>query len=319
MPRAGIYKVGVNRRALSAIVVCGFCVAAASDRVSHAETAARQVAQAVPAPAQTPDPAQGVVYICPMDPDVRSYEQGSCRRCGMTLVAGVPDPVEFHLDTRVFPATPQPAKPAVLQFLIHDPWKERPVSTYNVLHERLFHAFVVSEDLEFFEHGHPALVADGTFQYPITFPRPGLFRVLSDFYPVGATPQLTTTTVLVPGGDQRPANLSRDYSSKSAQNMRLSLTTIPENPVVGNRTQLRFTLDDGGTIEQYLGAWGHMLIASGDLIDMMHEHPYWADGGPQLEFHVVFPRPQTYRVWVQLQRKGVVNTVHFDVPVSRLE
>jgi hypothetical protein len=140
MPGAGIYNVLVNPRALSAFVVCGFCVAAASDRVSRAETSARQVAQAVPAPAQTPDPAQGVVYICPMDPDVRSYDQGSCRRCGMTLVAGVPDPVEFHLDTRVFPTTPQPAKPAVLQFLVHDPWKERPVSTYNVLHERLFHA-----------------------------------------------------------------------------------------------------------------------------------------------------------------------------------
>jgi len=303
--------------------VCGLCLVASSDRVAHAESVARRVArqavQAAPAQAQVPDPAQGLVYICPMDPDVRSYEQGKCRRCGMTLVAGVPDPEEFHLDTRVFPMPPQPLKTTVLQFLVHDPWKDRPVATYNVLHERLFHAFVVSEDLEFFEHGHPALVGDGMFQYPITFPRPGLFRVLSDFYPVGATPQLTTTTVLVPGGDQNPARLVRDYSLKDAQNMRVSLATIPDDPVVGNRTQLRLTLDDGRSIEQYLGAWGHMLVASGDLIDMMHEHPYFADGGPQLEFHVVFPRPQTYRVWVQLQRDGVVNTVHFDVPVSKLE
>jgi hypothetical protein len=284
--------------------------------VSHAEVVAQQVAQAIPAPAKAPDPAQDLVYICPMDPDVRSHQEGKCRRCGMTLVADVPDPVEFHLDTRVYPAKPEPMTSAVLQFLVHDPWKERPVSAYNVLHERLFHAFVVSEDLEFFEHGHPALVADGTFQYPITFPRPGLFRVLSDFYPVGATPQLSTTTVLVPGGEQHPPTLTRDYSSKNAQNMRVSLATIPENPVVGNRTQLRLTLDDGQSIEQYLGAWAHMLIASADLIDMMHEHPFWADGGPQLEFQVVFPRPEIYRVWIQLQRKGVVNTVHFDVPVS---
>jgi len=99
--------------------------------------------------------------------------------------------------------------------------------------------------------------------------------------------------------------------------MHVSLITIPANPVAGNRTQLRLTLD-GASLEQYLGAWGHMLVASADLIDMMHEHPYWADGGPQLEFHVVFPRPQTYRVWVQLQKHGVVNTVHFDVPVAKL-
>ena len=48
---------------------------------------------------------------------------------------------------------------------------------------------------------------------------------------------------------------------------------------------------------------------------MMHEHPARADGGPMVEFDIVFPRPRAYRVWVQLQRGGVVNTVHFDVPL----
>jgi hypothetical protein len=307
----------VNWRIVYGLSMCALCFAASSDRVTHAESVAERLAQSVRQ--ETPDPGQGVVYICPMDPDVRSNRAGACRRCGMTLVEGIPDPAEFHLDVRVFPQAPQPNETSVLQFFVHDPWKDRPVSTYNVLHERFFHAFVVSEDLEFFEHGHPALVADGTFQYAIRFPRPGMFRILSDFYPVGATPQLTTTTVLVPGTDQQSAQLVRDYSPKVGQNMRVSLTTIPENPVVGNRTQLRLTLDDGGSLERYLGAWGHMLAASDDLIDMMHEHPNWADGGPQMEFHVVFPRAETYRVWVQLKKHGAVNTVHFDVPVTRLQ
>jgi hypothetical protein len=299
------------------VLACGLSAIAVSDRVIHAESVAQRVAQA--APAGTPDPAQGLVYICPMDPDVRSYSGGTCRRCGMTLVAGVPEPVEFHLDTRIFPQIPAPAQPSVLQFLVHDPWKDRPVATYNVVHERLFHAFVVSEDLEYFEHGHPALVSDGTFQYPITFPRPGMFRVLADFYPVGATPQLTTATVLVPGDVPPVKPLARDYSPKAGANMHVSLVTIPENPVAGNQTQLRLRLDDGGSLERYLGAWGHMLVASADLIDMMHEHPYWADGGPDVEFRVVFPRPQTYRVWIQLQKNGVVNTVHFDITATKLD
>jgi len=34
---------------------------------------------------------------------------------------------------------------------------------------------------------------------------------------------------------------------------------------------------------------------------------------------MVFPRPQVYRVWVQFQRLGVVNTVQFDVPVALAE
>ena len=58
-----------------------------------------------------------------------------------------------------------------------------------------------------------------------------------------------------------------------------------------------------------------MLAASDDLIDMIHTHPFIADGSPEMQFSLVFPRPRTYRVWVQFQRHGVVNTAHFDIPV----
>jgi hypothetical protein len=74
-------------------------------------------------------------------------------------------------------------------------------------------------------------------------------------------------------------------------------------------------------IEPRLGAMGHMLAASSDLIDMIHTHPFivtdFADGNyKQLQFNVIFPRPGVYRVWVQFQRHGVVNTVAFNVPVG---
>src|SRR5438132_13070857 len=56
-----------------------------------------------------PDPTavqDGKVYICPMDPDVRSNSPGKCARCGMALVAGLPDPVEYHMDLTVAPRPP---------------------------------------------------------------------------------------------------------------------------------------------------------------------------------------------------------------------
>ena len=37
--------------------------------------------------------AQEKVFICPMDPDVRSNQPGTCRRCGMKLREGIPEPV----------------------------------------------------------------------------------------------------------------------------------------------------------------------------------------------------------------------------------
>jgi hypothetical protein len=61
-----------------------------------------------------------------------------------------------------------------------------------------------------------------------------------------------------------------------------------------------------------------MLIASSDLIDMMHEHLFLADGGQRVEFEIVFPRPGMHRVWVQFQSDGVVNSAHFDLPVAAL-
>jgi hypothetical protein len=143
-----------------------------------------------------------------------------------------------------------------------------------------------------------------------------MYRVLGDFYPVGGTPQLTSETVFVPGAAPAPVVLGRDYSTKTDRNLRVAVTTIPEQPVAGNRTQVRLTVAGAHPLQPYLGVWAHMLAASNDLIDMMHEHPFRADGGPQLEFEVVFPRPGVYRLWVQLQSDGVVNTVHFDVPAG---
>jgi hypothetical protein len=39
----------------------------------------------------------------------------------------------------------------------------------------------------------------------------------------------------------------------------------------------------------------------------------------QLQFNLIFPRAGVYRVWVQMQRQGVVNTFAFNVPVSELK
>ena len=59
-----------------------------------------------------------------------------------------------------------------------------------------------------------------------------------------------------------------------------------------------------------------MLAASADLIDLLHSHPAWEEIRSDVQFNLIFPRPGMYRVWVQFQRLGVVNTVAFNVPVS---
>jgi hypothetical protein len=274
------------------------------------------------ASAQTPvpSPAQnlGDVYICPMDPDVRSSNPGKCARCGMALVAGLPDPVEYHLDLTTTPGLIKVGQRSSLIFEVHDPWKDRLVTNFQLVHEKLFHMFVVSQDLQVFVHNHPTLGSDGKFYYDYVFPKSGMYRVLGDFYPDGATPQLIAKTLYVPGPSPKPITMTRDYATKDAENLSIELVTEPPQPISRATTQMTFRVKPGDGLEKYLGAWGHMLVASSDLIDMIHEHPFIADGGPEIQFNVTFPRAKMYRVWVQFQRKGVVNTAHFDVPVKEL-
>src|SRR5579871_5309753 len=257
---------------------------------------------------QAPPAAPDAIYVCPMDPDVRGTKPGVCSRCGMKLVAGLPEPVEYHLDLDVTPRAPKVGQKASIAFAIHDPWKDRPVTHFQIVHEKLFHMFVVSQDLKVFVHDHPTGPdEEGRFTYGYAFPQPGMYRILGDFYPDGATPQLIAKTVLVAGKAPAPITLTRDYSTKDAANMQVELVTDPPQPIAHTKTMMFFKVKPGDGLEKYLGAWGHMLAASDDLIDLIHTHPFLADGGPEIQFNMIFPRARTYRVWVQFQRQGVVN------------
>ncbi len=227
------------------------------------------------------------------------------------------------MDLHVTPAAPRPGETAHMEFMVRNPWNRLPVTKFQPVHEKLFHLFVVSQDLQFFAHEHPDFRKDGRFGADLAFPGTGLYRMLADFYPDGGTPQLAVKTLIVPGKSQNAATLVRDYAAKEGANLRVELVTDPPQPIAGTKTMLFFRATPAEGLEPYLGAWGHMLAASDDLIDLIHEHPFLAEGSPQtqfkeIQFNLIFPRARTYRLWVQFQRQGVVNTARFDVPVSVL-
>ena len=173
--------------------------------------------------------AKDTVYVCPMHPDVRSSQPGVCPRCGMKLIAGLPDPVEYHLDLTVSPHLLRTGQPVKLGFTVRI-GEDRPVRRFQLIHERLFHMFVVSQDLNFFVHDHPSPLPGGAFSYKIAFPTPGMYRLLSDFYPDGGMPQLIAKTLIVPGIPPQAPLLVRDYSPKdSHQNLRIELMTTPRD------------------------------------------------------------------------------------------
>jgi hypothetical protein len=267
-----------------------------------------------------------VEYVCPMDKDVRSKTPGKCPICGMTLVLGVPDAHEYPIHITTKPAVVKPGVDTLLNFRVEEPDNGKTVKDFEIMHEKLYHLFVVSQDMQFFRHIHPEKQPDGTFNLDVKFPHAGEYRILSDLYPKGGTPQLIANTLMVagPGFKLEPAKLTPDLKPQKTENLDVELVLDPPEPLAGFKTILFFRLKPDEGIEPYLGAMGHMLVASSDLIDMMHTHPLYVtdpdEGGyKQIQFNVIFPRPGIYRVWTQFQRKGVVNTVVFNIPVKNLD
>ncbi|MBI1895217.1 MAG: hypothetical protein HYZ57_04410 [Acidobacteria bacterium] len=253
-----------------------------------------------------------------MDPEVRSANPGKCPRCGMKLRPGLPDAREFEVTIRTTPARLIPGRPLRLAFRVQDPESHKPVRDFDIVHEKLLHLFIVREDLGYFAHEHPRIQPDGSFLLDTTFPTPGHYRLLADFYPKGATPQLIARSLIVPGPPPT-ADLKPDLAPRKSVNTEASLRLEPPQPIAGQKTMMFFRLAPPDGLEPYLGAWGHMLAASADLIDLLHLHPAWEEKGPVVQFNAIFPRPGLYRVWVQFQRQGRVNTFAFTVPVSELK
>ena len=265
--------------------------------------------------------AQDLIYQCPMHPEVRSGKPGICDQCHMILELNIPEPTEFPMDLAISPKPIRAKQKTELTFTIRDPRTDGPVRNFQLVHEKLFHLFMVGADLkpEHFLHGHPVFGADGKFRYTYQFPQTGTYRLVGDFFPDGGTWQLSSKTVIVPGEQMETPHLTRNYEHREMTNMGISITTEPPMPIAGIETRIFVHLTNAEGLERYLGAWSHMLAASDDVIDLKHGHPFVADGGPEMRFDVYFPRARGYRVWLQFQKKNVVNTTYFDIPVSDIE
>jgi hypothetical protein len=228
----------------------------------------------------------------------------------MALEARIMEPVEYP--TKFTFHSPH------LSIEVKDPKKGKPVKDFEVVHEKFMHLFVVSSDLSYFAHIHPA-----NGQIDLDLPKPGNYKAAADFYPKGGTPQFVESFLTTPGYvkalSESPVRLTPDLRPKTGENLKVSLTMEPAQPIPGKKTMLFFKLEPGDGLEQYLGAWAHALVASDDLIDMEHTHPTYADGGPDVQFDFYFPRAATYRMWIQFQRAGKVNTVAFTIPVKELK
>jgi hypothetical protein len=297
---------------------------------------------------QTPAPAGRTIeavkqldeYTCSMHPEIRTTAPGTCPKCAMALVPVTPDVADdFNLRFECSPKAPKPNEKIRLRFAVFNPKTGEQVKYFNITHDKLFHLFIVSQDMSEFQHIHPALEQDGSFTIDTVLPVAGNYKVYSDFYPRDGAPQVLQQNITTAGYPSdllaaQPRLKPDTVLTKTVDSMKIELKLEPENIISGLPVSLKYHLTDAKTGEPirdlvpYLGAWGHTLILSGDQSDYVHSHPEEVvpdtpdkskiRGGPDATFNAFFPEPGTYRIWTQFQRGEVLTTVSFTVKAERL-
>ncbi len=277
-------------------------------------------------------------YMCPMHPDVTSGEPGVCPKCSMQLVLGKPfDMRDYQVEFSTEPPLVNPGEPVRLIFKVLHPDTGATVRNFELVHDKPYHLFVISTDMEFFEHIHPEQGEDGTWWIDVTLPKAGQYKVLSDFAPQGAASQFVARPLVTAGyaGDliADGAHLVPDGSvSKTVGDLTATVRYDPVPMLAAVHSHLTFTLTKAGAstpvddLQAYLGAFGHMLIMSEDMIHAVHSHPLenlpaGADpetvrGGPSVMFEGLMPRPGRYRAWTQFKYQDTVHTFPFTFEVA---
>ncbi len=293
-----------------------------------------------------------VAYMCPIHSDYTSERPGRCPRDGMELVRSTPfDVRDYELELETEPSPPQAGEPLTLRFSVFHPGTGELVREFATVHDKRYHLFVVSQDMEHFEHIHPVQNEDGSWSIDVVLPRPGHYNVLSDFVPRGGAAQFIARPLVTEGykgdliGDS--AQLEPDETrSKTVGELTATLSLDPPTFVAGLYGHLNFHLSAARTgepvtdLQPYLGAFGHTLILSEDMVDYVHSHPIDlsagfdeqsgpmmtmlpmdADpetlrGGPAVTFDGLIPRPGTYRSFTQFRWRDELHTFAFTFEVA---
>ncbi|MBL8208208.1 MAG: copper-binding protein [Blastocatellia bacterium] len=254
------------------------------------------------------DPAG--LYTCPMHLNIRTKTPEKCPKCGMDLISVEPKIAEeFDLKFELSPKLPVPDQPLRIHLTVSNPRNGARVKEFALMHDRMFHLFLISQDLSDFQHIHPQQLEDGSFEIETMLKRPGLYKLYADFFPLEGAPQMlhkhfgtkgwrgevvggqaklkpdTQLTKLAMAIPVTPANASKlgaelpALASQPASDLRVTLS-FEEGPLTPGKTvTLKYHLTDTATgqpvrdLIPYLSAWGHTLILSDDQSTVVHSHP----------------------------------------------
>jgi hypothetical protein len=246
------------------------------------------------------------------------------------------------------PKAPEPGTPVGIPYALSDD-RNAPVTgeRLRVVHERLMHLIVVSQDLQSFAHVHPEETEPGRFGVNETLSQTGKYVLFNEFVTAEGVTQIERNVVATAGAESadNPAALAPDLgTAKESAGLQAVMTTTVNK--IRRRVATPFFLDvtQGGKpatdLEAFLGAACHVVIVSADTKQFAHTHGDVAGGalsgdmskmdmatmpmptppakfGPRLEFTHTFMQPGMYRLWIQFGHAGEVATFAYNVMVAK--
>jgi len=223
----------------------------------------------------------------------------------------------FSLDDR----QAEPGRDVGISFTIDGP-TGKPVTEYDVEHEKRLHMIAVRRDFTGFQHVHPELGPDGVWTTQLDLSA-GQWRLFADFKPADAE-ALTLGADLAVDGDYQPEAPAGESRTAHVDGYTV---TVDGDLTAGKDAKLTLDVSRDGKpvtdLQPYLGAYGHLVaLRSGDLA-YLHVHPDGTPGdgktqpGPEVVFYAAVPSAGTYHLYLDFQHDGVVRTAAFTVSTGK--
>jgi hypothetical protein len=198
----------------------------------------------------------------------------------------------------------------------------KPVTEYEVEHEKRLHLIAVRRDFTGFQHVHPKLGSDGVWSTKLDLTA-GQWRLFADFKAADAD-ALTLGADLAVNGNYQPEAPAGESRTAHVDGY---IVTLEGDLTAGKDSKLTLDVSRDGTavtdLQPYLGAYGHLVaLRSGDLA-YLHVHPDGAPGdgktqpGPEVVFYAAVPSDGTYHLYLDFRHEGVVRTAAFTVSTDK--
>jgi hypothetical protein len=207
-------------------------------------------------------------------------------------------------------------------------------------HGHYMHLFVVAwPAMDRVWHLHPKMSANGRFEHTLPAMPAGKYRLFADIVHRTGFPETLVADVDLPAVAGAPLagdDTASDGTGSDGAGSAIVLENAKDAFAAKRSAPLRVRFTDNSDIELYLGMPGHAAVIKKDGSVFAHLHPtgtvpmaalqlaggehaghYMEPSLPKaVAFPYGFPTAGDYRVFVQLKRKGRVETAPFDITVK---